>query len=221
MGAIIKAGDWHESGDDIRSAAFNFQDMSHRAEDYLETVRGQAAEIIAVAQRKVEQIQQQAIAQGQATVAAQVDRAVQDRVNQQLGTLVPALNKVVDSIRNSKQSWLRHWEHRTVRLAAAIARRVIRRELSATPDITVDLVREALQLAMGSGQIRLHLNPHDCETLGAQAQQIAASLGTLGPTDIVPNPEIGMGTCRVVTEFGMVDQTIDGQLERIEEELVG
>ena len=46
-------------------------------------------------------------------------------------------------------------------MAAAIARRVIRRELTRQPEIPLALVREALELAAGSAQVRIHLNPAD------------------------------------------------------------
>ena len=219
MAGIIKAGNWHESGEDVQSAAFNFEDMSGRVEDYLEMVRGKAAEIIAQASERAEQIGQTAQEQGQSAAVARAEDTAKARLDQQLASLLPALHQAVDSIRHSKQAWLKHWEQCTVHLAAAIARRVIRRELSESPEITIELVREALQLALGSGQIRLHLHPQDYESLDQGIEQVAATIANLAPTDIVPDPSISPGTCRVVTEFGVVDQTIDAQLERIEEEL--
>ena len=219
MAGIIKAGNWRESGDDVQSAAFNFEDMSHRADDYLATVRRQAAQIIAQAKQQAAQIGQAAMEQGQLAATAQAEEVLQVQLDQKLASLLPALHQAIESIRHSKQAWLKQWEQKTVQLAAAIARRVIRRELSESPEITLDLVREALQLALGSGQIRLHLHPKDYESLGQGIEQITASIGNLAPADIVPDPGISLGTCRVVTEFGVVDQTIDAQLERIEEEL--
>jgi flagellar biosynthesis/type III secretory pathway protein FliH len=64
-------------------------------------------------------------------------------------TLLPALGKVVSELVDAKQAWLREWEHTAVQLAAKIAERVIRRELKSEPQITVDLVREALEMFKG------------------------------------------------------------------------
>ena len=41
-------------------------------------------------------------------------------------TLLPALQAVVSNIADAKQAWLGQWERGTVRLAAAIAGKVIR-----------------------------------------------------------------------------------------------
>ena len=57
-----------------------------------------------------------------------------------------------------------------VHVAAAIAARVIRRELTRQPEITLTLVREALELAAGSSQVRIHLNPDDHQALAGQVE---------------------------------------------------
>ena len=160
---------------------------------------------------------------GQKAARDVIDRLVQQRLQRELGgkvaTLVPALKQVVREIQHAKQDWLTHWEKSAVHVAGAIAKRLIRRELTGTPEITLTLVREALELATGSTQIRLHLNPADHETLGPQVASIVKELSTLAPAELVADPEISPGGCRVETCFGVIDQQFEAQLARIEEEL--
>src|SRR6185503_20628281 len=99
-------------------------------------------------------------------------------------------------------TWLRHWEQNTVRLAGAIAEKLVRRELSRTPEIQLAWLREALELVAGEGRVTVHLHPSDYETLGEQAQQLVSRLTKLGTAAIVPDPAIELGGCRVVTDFG-------------------
>ena len=73
---------------------------------------------------------------------------------------------------------------------------------------------------MGSGRLRLLLNPCDFETLGDRTEQLANEFSNLAPTDIVADESVDPGGCLVVTEFGKLDQNIEIQLKRIEEELV-
>jgi flagellar assembly protein FliH len=127
--------------------------------------------------------------------------------------------ETVRALQNTKQAWLNQWEKNVVHLAAGIASRVIRRELAGQPEITLDLVREALELAASSGRLKLRLNPQDCQTLGERAKQLAAQISELAPADVVADPNIRPGGCRVDTEFGSIDQQIETQLARIEEEL--
>ena len=106
-----------------------------------------------------------------------------------------------------------------MRLATAIAARVIRRELSQDPRITLDLVSESLRLASTSGTLKILLNPEDHATLHGEVETIAKELRELAPTQILPHSSISPGGCRVETDDGSVDQQIEIQLKRIEEEL--
>jgi flagellar assembly protein FliH len=74
-------------------------------------------------------------------------------------------------------------------------------------------------LAAGAAEITLLVNPTDYENLGSQVNRLAESLCQLAPSAIVPDASITAGGCRVETKFGEVDQTIESQLRRIEQEL--
>jgi flagellar assembly protein FliH len=203
----------------VRSVAFNFDDMADRANDYLGAVHNQAREIIARAETEANRVRQRAEQEGRQAALRAAEKALGAKLDQQLKTLLPALDETIRSIEQTKQSWLNHWDKTVVGLAAAIASRVIRRELTRAPEITLELVREALELASGGGRLKLRLNPGDYESLGDRAEQLAARIHKLAPADVIADPEIRPGGCRVDTEFGAIDQQIEAQLARIEEEL--
>ncbi len=104
-------------------------------------------------------------------------------------------------------------------MASAIAERIIRRRLPRQPELPLTLVREALDLAAGSSRLRIHINPVDREALGNQVEMILRELSVLTRAEVVADREITSGGCRVETEFGVIDQQIETQLARIEEEL--
>jgi flagellar biosynthesis/type III secretory pathway protein FliH len=91
--------------------------------------------------------------------------------------------------------------------------------LEKEPTIALDVISEALRLAAGSAEITLHVNPTDYENLGTQVDRLAATLCRLAPSQIISDPEISAGGCRVVTKFGEIDERIEAQLRRIEEDL--
>jgi len=219
MSVIIKAGEL--KGDDraLRGVAFNFADMSDRANEYLAGVRKEAEKIVAEAKREAEAIRQQASEQGHGLAIEAAVKVLRSDMEQNLQTLMPALQQVVAEVQHARQLWLGQWEKHAIHLATAIAARIIRRELSQDPKISIDWMREALQLAAGDGEMKLYLNPQDLEALGAAAERLTNELGQLAPTTVLADPEISPGGCRVVTRFGAVDQQIEAQLERIEEEL--
>jgi flagellar biosynthesis/type III secretory pathway protein FliH len=219
MAGIIKAGKLDRAASTLQSAAFNFEDMSDRANNYLSVVRRQAEQILQNAKAEAAQIAAVAKTEGQQAALHEARQSLGATLDQQLATLLPALQQAVQDIRHSKAAWLTHWESQTITLATAIAERVIRREVASKPEITVELIRDALELAMGAGTVTIRLSPQDYHALRDRADGVARQLGKLGATNIVADPDVSPGGCRVVTEFGVIDQTFEAQLARIAEEL--
>jgi flagellar assembly protein FliH len=201
------------------AAAFNFDDLATQGERYLSEIRTQAAKILADANREANAIRAQAEVQGQQAAVAAAEKILDEKVSKQMKTLLPALGKAVEGVAQAKSAWLTHWEQNLVRLATKIAARVVRKELIAEPEIALNLLREALELSLGGGAMTIRLNPDDHAALGKKATKMIAEFGKLAPTEIVADPQITVGGCRVETHFGTIDQTVEAQLERIAEEL--
>lgn len=216
MGTIIRAGN---RGEGIQPAAFNFEDIAARAEAYLADVRKQAAQIVARAGCEADELRRRAVEEGHSQGRLEVDRLVDEKVAQQMKTVLPALETAVAELRESRQAWLVHWEQATVRLAAAIAARIARRQLSFTPDIPLALVREALELVSGDGEVRVCLSPQDHAGLGSQVATLVEQLSHVVAAQVVADPQVSPGGCRVETRYGVIDQQFEQQLARIEEEL--
>jgi flagellar assembly protein FliH len=213
MSTIIRSTD---HGCASQGAAFNLNDLAVQAEQYLSEVRAQGAAILEKAKKEAAAVRRQAEVEGREAAMRHVDVAV----GKQMEPVLPALHQAITEIVEAKQAWLMRWEAGAIRLATAIAQRVIRREIEQQPAITLELVREALELAAGNSQVCIRLNPSDHKTLGGQVRKLAKEVSPLGEIDVKADPEITPGGCRVDTSFGAIDQQIESQLKRIEEELL-
>jgi flagellar assembly protein FliH len=220
MASVIKATDRERA---IQSIAFNFDDITAKASQYLDKVRADASQIVAQAKSQAELeaavIRAKAEEEGRRAGQAAIAQMIQQQLSQQLTTLLPALKQVVQEIKFAKQSWLTHWEKCGLHVATAIARRIVRRELAKSPEITLSLLREALAIAAGNEHIRVHLNPTDHQNLLPQIEMILKEVSTISPTELIADPQIEPGGCRLETQLGVIDQQIETQLARIEEEL--
>ena len=127
--------------------------------------------------------------------------------------------QLVREINDAKGELLGRWERSALKVSSAIAERIIRRELVREPQITLDLIADSLRLATGAADITLHVSPSDYENLGTQINRLAETLTQLAPSSVVADPAIAPGGCRIETKFGEIDQQIESQLRRIEEEL--
>ena len=219
MAGIIKSDGRHLASPTQKAAAFNVEDMQLRAEAYLAEVKQQAAQIINQAQQQATQIRQQAKVDGAEDALAAAKASLKPELDQRLQQLLELIVQVVDEVRQEKDAWLRQWETSAVHLSTAIAERVIRREVSGSVEVSEGLVRESLELAAGCKQISIHLNPADYELLGDNITLISQELANVSPAQIVRNEKVSRGGCLIETEHGSIDQQIETQLARIEEEL--
>jgi flagellar assembly protein FliH len=207
------------SGTAFRHVAYDLTDMALEVDDYLSGVRREAAKIVEQAQRDSATVRQDAEAAGRRAAEEAIERILDEKVAKQMKTLTPALTSAIEQIREAKTEWLRQWESAAVGLAAAMAGRLVRGELARQPEISLEWVREALELATGCGELAIHLNAADFQTLERQVSQLAAAVQPTATVRLVADDSISAGGCRVVTEFGSVDLQIEAQLERIKQEL--
>jgi flagellar assembly protein FliH len=212
MAAIYRA----DAPDRPHVAEFNLDDIAAEAEQCLAQARSDAAQLMTDARREAESIHREAAEAGRREAAEEMER----RMAEQVASALPALRNAAVELERAKQAWFSHWEGAAVRLACAIAARLVRRELRQDPEITLALVREALELAGGSPGVRLCLNPDDRCALAGQLETLVATVSPIGAAEIVADAGVTRGGCRVESRFGVIDQQIESQLKRIEEELV-
>jgi flagellar assembly protein FliH len=221
MATIIRKENAHElqAGRAVRRESFSFADMEGRASEYLETVRQEAGKIVQEAHRDAERIRKQAEVAGRKAAESAIERILDEKVAKRMETLLPALEQVVVQLNDAKGELLRQWERSAMQVITAISARVIRRELGREPLIALDLVADALRLATGTTDVMLHVNPADYEHMGSQIERLAKTLCGLAPSQIVADPAISAGGCRIETKFGAIDQQIEAQLRLIEQDL--
>jgi flagellar assembly protein FliH len=218
---VIKSNDSPRTSP--RRAAFNFEDLKGQAETYLADVRRQGQQLIEKARQEAAtmrpRFEDEARRAAEQSVQQRVELLAEELVNQRLQSLRPALDQVVAAIDRTRADWVAEWESQAVRLAVAIAQRVIRRELDRAPDIQAGYIREALELAAGSQQVRVRVHPDDLQALGRPAGQWVEQALARASAELVGDPSVSHGGCVVETQHGQIDQRIETQLARIEEEL--
>ena len=203
-----------------RSLAFNFDDLATEAELYLKRVRAQAEQIVAKAAQEAVAVRKTAEAEGRVAGTKAIETMIDQKLAKQLETVLPAMRMAIGEIEQSRHAWLGHWEKEAVRLATAMAARVCRKEAIHDPQITLQLLKEALELAGSNANVRILLNPDDHAGLDQQVKSLVEAFSRLASATVVADPQISRGGCRVETEFGVIDQQFEAQLSRIEEELI-
>ncbi len=201
------------------AAPFNVADMSSQAMTLLDEARAESNRILSHAKEEAVAIRTQAAEEGRRAAEDSIEQLIEQRVAERCDLLRPTLERSFAEFERARRDWLARCETGVVRLATAIARRIMRRELTVQPEIPLALVREALQLAAGSSRMRLLMNPADLQVVGKQVQKLLDEHAGVATAELIAEAGVTPGGCRVQTEHGSIDQQFEAQLARIAEEL--
>lgn len=212
---------------------WNFDDLGRECDELVAAARSQANLLLAQARADAENLRNQAYAEGHAAgerlgfeasrdqIEARAAELAADETSRRLQTALPALETLAAKLHQERDRWVTSWETSVIRLSAAIAERIVRRELSRHPELSAELIRETLQLAAGSRQIKVHLNPADLETWRHAGESLQGWVSRVGEVQWIADNDVTPGGCLVESQQGLIDARIETQLERISAELVG
>ena len=137
MSSVIKAFSAQRLRD---GGTFNFEDLTIRAGSYLDEVRAQATALLAKAQQEAIEIRQRAEQEGRQAALRTAEAQLDERIGKQMTSLLPASTKRCrESLKLDKHgSPIR--KQTIVKVATAIAARIVHARCQAQPEITLTLV---------------------------------------------------------------------------------
>ena len=140
------------------------------------------------------------------------DAAGAQRAEQRLGPVMDALNRILQELAGTRKRFRMEAEEDTVKLAIAIARRVLHRELSTDPEAILGLVMAAFQKLNTRETYRLRVSPSSAATL----EQNRARLDLPAALEIIPDRSLAEGAAVFETSRGELDASVDTQLAEIQ-----
>jgi flagellar assembly protein FliH len=121
--------------------------------------------------------------------------------------------RLAESFRNEQVQYFEAVEHEVVKLALAVAARVLRREAQMDPLLLTGAVRVALGQLSASTQVRLKV-PADELELWAETVERIPNLAV--KPAVIAEDGMHLGDCVMETELGSVDLGVRAQLGEIE-----
>lgn len=160
---------------------------------------------------KLEEIRSQAHAEGFEQGRAEGLKAGQKEIAAQVQRLRQVLNALAEPLRDVNE----RVEQELVQLALAMARQVLRRELSIHPEQVVTLAREAIKMLPANAErVQVFLHPDDAALMREH------TAGTDTAWRIVEDPSLMRGGCRVTSENSHIDATLESRLATVVERLM-
>jgi flagellar assembly protein FliH len=216
--ALIKSADVPAS-----ATPFSIADMDEAARRVLSAARLEAAAVLGEARREADAIRQRAYDDGRRDGlaagleegrAAGREQALAEHAGG-LASAAEALSSAVGQIEASRRELESAVLSEVVALAAAIARRVTKRQAMVDPAVLAANVEEALKLVVHAAGVKVAVHPEQRAVLKAALPQLKLSLPALGQVELVDDATLSPGGCRVHWRDGCVDADIEGQLDRV------
>ncbi len=108
-------------------------------------------------------------------------------------------------------------ERQLVELSLAIARRILRREVTLDGDLIIAMAHVALERLGDAGSATIRLNPEDyAHTIQRHGEEWAGNR-----VRVLADPAVGRGGCQVESEFGYIDAGVEAQFDQVMRALVG
>ncbi len=190
---------------------FRFIDFQVQAAEIVDRARADAEEILREAKGEAERIRERARGEGAAEGREQGAREERARLAGETQRSVDLVVRLVREVEARRAELVQEAERDLVRLAIAIAGRVVKGEIRAKRRVAEENVRTAAALAAGRQGLVARVHPDDLKSI---------ELPRLGPLVLQADPSIERGGCVVELAPGEIDLQIATQLDQIEKGLL-
>ena len=140
------------------------------------------------------------------------------RVQAEWNEKLALINNITDVLNQPIKDIDKQIQEKTAELAIAIAKQIVRRELSIDSGQIVSAVKRAIDLIPKDGEkINLHINPNDMQ----RVSEIFSADDVSNKYNIIQDPTIDAGGCKAKTDYSLVDLTVEKQVASIAAQIFG
>lgn len=180
-----------------------------------ETDAGAAANVVINQQRRIQQLEQELEQQKTQCYQdgfAAGQRAGAQQAAQELEPVLVRMARTIEEMTTLRGRARAEAEEDAVRLAIAVARKILHREFSVDPEALLGLVKAALQRIDARELHRLRFHPADVPALERHLQ----ANGMPARLEVHADPNLERGSAIFETARGTLDASISTQLQEIE-----
>lgn len=200
------------------------------------TAKAEAEKILAEARREAGQIKQEArkLAEQEGEHLKQVaqktafEQGYQDGQREGRSKAEEAAKEIretaVDVLcqaEENRRRILESMEESIINLSREIAEKLLTAQITLEPEVVCSVARESLRMLAGRLQVVIYINPAELELYERKKEELIAILPKRAEMQIIADPTIQPGGCRIDTENGQVDATIEARRKALMNALYG
>jgi flagellar assembly protein FliH len=179
----------------------------------LRDAQDQAEAILRKAQEEKDAIEMEAYRKGLEEGQAQGQMVAIKKMDPLFNTLA----KAIDDFKKMRQQIIEKNQDQIIEILFLIAEKVIHREIHESPEIILDIVKEACRHLTETDEIRLRLHPSDFEFIRDIERLLSKHLNGGRDINFIEDAALDRGGVIIDTEFGEIDASIRSQIEHMKE----
>jgi flagellar assembly protein FliH len=224
---IIKAADTPAA-----ITPFSMKDIEQQAQAIMLRARQQAEQLLAEAKVEGQRLRTaeralgftegrgEGLARGREEGRAEGMAEAMAEHRSSLTRLITALHDAALQVEQSRRELQEQALTEVVRLAITIAGRITKRQASLDPGVLSENIIAAVKLAVHSTDLRIAIHPGQRHLLLEILPKLSLQWPSLQHVELIEDPTLEAGGCRIYTRHGMVDADLNQQLDRIAAELL-
>ena len=215
------------SGGNGRAQPGPLEEAGARAEEILAAARREAAAILEKAREEAGRLAGEAAARGREEgLAAGREEGYREGYRKALeeaaaeaGALREEARQVLRQAEEIRRATLAGLEGEVVALAREMAEKIVAAQLTLDPAVVLNIVHEALETARAREQAVLYVNPEQMAMVEERRQELEPALPPGTVLQIIGDPAVEPGGCRVETADGRVDASLKARWQALQEAL--
>lgn len=147
-----------------------------------------------------------------------VERATSE-VEERYASMIDEATALLERAHLHKHRIIQEAEPFLLELSTDIARKIIRKQLTESPEWIIDLIKEALTRKREQGVITLCVSPENYSHVEGYRDELALILDSQAELQILPDGKVNDDGCIIRSAMGSIDATIDTQLVEVKNAL--
>lgn len=200
---------------DTETAEGVLAEAYRQAERVIRDAEQKAAELLEQARRRAEE-EAAALAE---KVRQEAYREAMEKAEREAEVLRAQAREVLKQAEEIRRVTFERLEGELVDLAVSIAEKVVGMHLSVDPEAVLAVAREAIQMTGVREQVTIWAHPDEVALFNEKMDELRTLLPASAALNVIADPAVKPGGCRVETEHGRVDATLDARWKALLEAL--
>ena len=176
-----------------------------------EAIRRETEELVAKANAEKERIEQEAYQKGFARGEEEGRVAGQKEFDEKISQAL----QLISSLTQKRDQVGKQYEEDLLVLVKTMVDRLVSHEVSVNPLVIQACLHKALQYVVEDSTVMVHLHGDDFQRIKEMSLQDPTLLEGTNRVELIEDPAISQGGCRLQTDFGEIDATLENCKEKL------